>query len=105
MSQALESVVTLAHEYVQSQPQIHSDETSFSQGNCDGHNPKQQQGWLWVVVTKLMSIFEVSLNRGQVTAKQMIGEQYPGIVISDRYSSYTALPAAMRYIFENSARL
>jgi transposase len=60
MSQALESVVTQAHEYVQSQAQIHNDETSFSQENCDGHNPKQRQGWLWVVVTKLMSIFEVS---------------------------------------------
>lgn len=98
MSLALESVVTQAHEYVQSQPQIHSDETSFSQGNCDGHNPKQQQGWLWVVVTKLMSIFEVSLNRGQVTAKQMIGEQYAGIVISDRYSSYNWLSVEQRQV-------
>ena len=98
MSLALESVVTQAHEYVQSQPQIHSDETSFSQGNCDGHNPKQQQGWLWVVVTKLMSIFEVSLNRGQVTAKQMIGEQYAGIVISDRYSSYNWLEVEQRQV-------
>jgi transposase len=98
MSLALESVVTQAHEYVQSQPQIHSDETSFSQGNCDGHNPQQQQGWLWVAVTKLMSIFEVSLNRGQVTAKQMIGEQYAGIVISDRYSSYNWLEVEQRQV-------
>jgi transposase len=98
MSQALESVVKSAHEYVQSQAQIHSDETSFSQGNCDGNNPKQQQGWLWVVVTKLISIFEVSLNRGQVTAKQMIGEQYPGIVISDRYSSYNWLEVEQRQV-------
>ncbi len=98
MSQALESVVTTAHEYVQLQSQIHSDETSFSQGNCDGHNPKQRQGWLWVVVTKLMSIFEVSLNRGQVTAKQMIGEQYAGIVISDRYSSYNWLEVEQRQV-------
>jgi transposase len=98
MSLALESVVTQAHEYVQSQPQIHSDETSFSQGNCDGHNPKQRQGWLWVVVTKLMSIFEVSLNRGQVTAKQMIGERYTGIVISDRYSSYNWLSVEQRQV-------
>jgi transposase len=98
MSLALESVVAQAHEYIQSQPQIHSDETSFSQGNCDGRNPKQQQGWLWVVVTKLMSIFDVSLNRGQVTAKQMIGEQYPGIVISDRYSSYNWLEVEQRQV-------
>jgi transposase len=98
MSLALESVVTQAHEYVQSQAQIHSDETSFSQGNCDGHNPKQRQGWLWVVVTKLISIFEVSLNRGQVTAKQMIGEQYAGIVISDRYSSYNWLEVEQRQV-------
>jgi transposase len=98
MSQALESVVTKAHEYVQLQSQLHSDETSFSQGNCDGHNPKQRQGWLWVVVTKLISIFEVSLNRGQVTAKQLIGEQYAGIVISDRYSSYNWLKVEQRQV-------
>ena len=98
MSLALESVVTKAHEYVQSQAKIHSDETSFSQGNCDGHNPQKQQGWLWVVVTKLISIFEVSLNRGQVTAKQMIGEQYAGIVISDRYSSYNWLAVEQRQV-------
>jgi transposase len=98
MSLALESVVTTAHEYVQLQAQIHSDETSFSQGNCDGHNPKQRQGWLWVVVTRLISIFEVSLNRGQTTAKQMIGEQYPGIVISDRYSSYNWLEVEQRQV-------
>jgi len=98
MSLALESVVTQAHECVQSQAQIYCDETSFSQGNCDGHNPKQQQGWLWVVVTKLISIFEVSLNRGQVTAKQMIGEQYAGIVISDRYSSYNWLEVEQRQV-------
>jgi transposase len=87
MSLALESVVEEAHKYVKSQPLMHSDETSFRQGNYDGHNPKQQKGWLWVVVTHFISIFEVSLNRGQVTAKQMIGEEYNGIVISDRYSS------------------
>ena len=98
MSQALEWIVIEAHEYVKTQSQMHSDETSFRQGNYDGHNPKQQKGWLWVVVTRLISIFEVSLSRSQVTAKQMIGEEYNGIVISDRYSSYNWLDIEKRQV-------
>lgn len=49
MSQALEWIVIEAHEYVKTQSQMHSDETSFKQGNYDGH-AKQQKG---SVVTSL----------------------------------------------------
>jgi len=33
--------------YVQQQSVVGMDETSFVQGNQDGHNPQQHQGWLW----------------------------------------------------------
>lgn len=53
-----------------------------------GGNPQRTKGWLWVLVTPLLSVFEVMLSRSQATAKALIGEQFSGIVISDRYSAY-----------------
>jgi hypothetical protein len=41
-----------------------------------------------VLVTPFVSFFEVVLSRSQATAKALIGEQFPGIVTSDRYSAY-----------------
>jgi hypothetical protein len=77
-----------AKAYVQNQAVIHSDETSYPQGNRDGGNPQQTKGWLWVLVTPFVAVFEVMLSRSQATAKALIGEQFPGILISDRYSAY-----------------
>ena len=88
MNTALRAPVAAAKDYVQAQPVIHSDETSFPQGNRDGRNPKRTKGWLWVLVTPLVSFFEVSLSRSQQTAKALIGEAYGGIVTSDRYGAY-----------------
>jgi hypothetical protein len=88
MSAALESPVAAAKTYVQTQPVLHSDETSFPQGNRDGSNPNRTRGWMWVLVTPLVSFFEVVLSRSQQTAKDLIGESYSGIVTSDRYSAY-----------------
>jgi len=50
------------------------DETSFVQGNQDGHNPQQHQGWLWVMVTPLVSYFHVWLSRSQATAQSLLGQ-------------------------------
>lgn len=93
MNEALASVVREAHAYVQAQPVMHSDETSFAQGNRDGGNPARTKGWLWVLVTPLVSFFEVALSRSQATAKRLIGEDFEGIVNSDRYSAYGWLAA------------
>ncbi len=65
---------------------MHSDETRYPPGNRDSGNLQRTKGWLWVLVTPLVSFFEVVLSRSQTTAKALIGEQCPGIVISDRYS-------------------
>jgi len=89
MSAALSASVAEAHAYVHTQPVLYSDETSFPQGNRDGGNPNWTKGWMWVLVTPLVSFFEVVLSRSQQTAKELIGEAYSGIVTSDRYSAYS----------------
>jgi transposase len=88
ISDAVSPAVDAAKAYVQGQPVMHSDETSYPQGNQDGGNPQCTKGWLWVLVTPLVSFFEVVLSRSQATAKALIGQEFSGIVTSDRYSAY-----------------
>ncbi len=42
-SEAVANCVDEAKFYVQQQPVVAADETSFAQGNIDGYNPKQRQ--------------------------------------------------------------
>jgi transposase len=66
--------VAEAQEYVQQQPQVNVDETSFTQGNADNNNPTGKQGWLWVVVTPLVCLFAVLLSRSQQAAQEILAE-------------------------------
>ena len=98
MSEATRPMVEQARAYVCQQPLLHSDETSFPQGNRDGHNPQGRKGWLWVLVTPLVSWFAVVLSRSQETAKQLMGETFDGIVSSDRYGAYGWIEVTRRQV-------
>ena len=74
------------------------DETGFRQGNADGHNQPHCKGWLWVVVTPLVSYFAVFLSRSQTVAKAMLSAEFRGIVGSDRCGAYSWLPNAQRQV-------
>ena len=98
MSEAVAEAVEQAHQYVQQQGTIGSDETSFRQGNGDGQNPTGQKAWLWVLVTPLVCYFQVCLSRATATAKQLIGEPFKGWLISDRYGAYNWLDIGQRQV-------
>ena len=83
--------VESAQSYVQSAPQVGADETGFKQGNGDGKNPQQKKAWLWVAVTKLVSYFQVTLSRSREAAQSLLGENFQGILNSDRYGAHTKL--------------
>jgi len=85
------AAVTEVHQYVQAQGQVNVDETSFAQGNSDGNNPTGRKGWLWVMVTPLVSYFSVFLGRSGAVCHQLLGDTFNGIVSSDRFSAYTWL--------------
>jgi hypothetical protein len=98
MSAAVADCVSEAHEYAQHQAVVHSDETGFKQGNRDGHNPERKQGYLWVLVTPLVTLFTVALSRAQTTAQAMIGKGFCGVLVSDRYSSYNWVDSGQRQL-------
>lgn len=98
VSEAVEEAVEQAQQYVREQKVVHSDETSFRQGNGDGLNPKQTTGWLWMLGTRLVKVFSVQLSRGQAIAQKLLGETFQGILISDRYPAYNWLDVKQRQV-------
>jgi transposase len=96
-TQLIAPVMSALQAYVQQQPSLGMDETSFIQGNSDGQNAAQSKGWLWVLTTPLASYFAIHLSRAQTVAQMLLGD-YSGIVGSDRAGAYSYLPLAQRQI-------
>lgn len=85
VSEALAAPVEEAYAYIEAQPARNIDETGWRQGDQD------KKGWLWVVVTPLVTVFMIALSRAGQVAKDLLGEESDGVVGSDRYSAYTWL--------------
>ena len=54
--------------------------------------------WLWVVVTGLVTVFTIAASRGSQVIKELLGEDYTGVVGSDRYSGYAWLDETCRQV-------
>lgn len=59
---------------------VHSDETSWYVGS-----PKH---WLWVFTNSNTTVYQVSASRGRSVITNMIGENYPGTLVSDCLAIY-----------------
>ncbi len=97
-SSAISSAVEEAKTYIQSAPIVCADETGFKQGNADGKNPENRKGWLWVAVTPLVSFFQVMLSRSTEAAIALLGQNFQGILSSDRYGSYNWVNGSQRQV-------
>ncbi len=87
-SVAVGPAVDEALQYVQEQPVVHADETGFRQGNGDGGNPGKLRAWLWVAATSLVVVFRITLSRSAGDAKALLGANFAGYLVSDRYGGY-----------------
>jgi transposase len=97
-SVALSVAVEEAKTYIQSAPMVNADETGFSQGNTDGKNPLKKKAWLWVAVTPLITYFQVTLSRCTSAAINLLGENFEGILGSDRLGSYNWVDVKRRQL-------
>ena len=89
-SEALREPVKEARESVRRQPVVNMDETGWRQTN--------QKAWLWVAATSLVTVFLIRQSRGSKVPKEMLGESFPGIVTSDRWSAYNWLVTHRRQL-------
>jgi transposase len=95
MSQALAEPVQQAALYVQQQTRANADETGWYEGSADG---KKQLAWLWTVTTSLVTVFAIAKSRGEQIAKKILGEDFAGILGSDRWSAYNFIDASRRQL-------
>jgi len=80
VSDALAEPVAEASCYVQQQHMRNVDET--------GWREKAKRVWLWVCTTPLVTVFRVLASRSAGSAKGLLGEDFPGVVGTDRYAAY-----------------
>jgi hypothetical protein len=80
VSAALTAPVAEAETYVQRQPVRNADETSWRE--------KTKRVWLWISVTRLVTIFRLLQTRGAAGAKELLGEDVWGTIGTDRYAGY-----------------
>lgn len=88
VSQALAGAVDEARAYVQTQPAVHQDETGWWQ--------KHARAWLWVASTAAVAVFLIAKSRGKAVAQAMLGKDFRGTLISDRWCGYDWVRALKR---------
>ena len=85
---ALETPTEEVRQQIQKEEIVHSDETS--------HYRKHKLEWLWVATTPLLTYFQIFKNRNQESAKAILGENFPGMLIADRYGAYNWISSKRR---------
>lgn len=90
VSTALAVPVAEALSYVQRQPVRNADETGWQE--------KAKRVWLWISTTPLVTVLRVLTTRGAAGAKALLGEDFRGVVGTDRYGAYNWIDPRRRQL-------
>ena len=80
VSEAVEEPVEELKAHVKEQPVVGADETGWKQSG--------KKAWMWVATTATACVFLIRESRGGQVAKELLGELFAGILISDRWGGY-----------------
>ena len=69
---------------IRGSPQVHADETGW---RLDG-----QRSWVWAFVNERLAYYAVDLSRGRKVLRNVLTDEFKGILISDFYGVYFNLP-------------
>ena len=75
---------------VQSEVGVHADETGFKE--------RGEKRWAWVGITALVAVFIIRQERSKKVAQELLGENFSGILCSDRYSAYNWVASSQRQL-------
>ena len=95
VSGAIAAPVEEACAAVQEQPVAHQDETGWYEGIEQG---RKGRAWLWVAVTALVTVFRIARSRGAEVTKEMLGEDFRGFLVVDRWAAYRWVARGMRQL-------
>ena len=99
---ALGSVSNLEARTADALGPIHDQALTHARGldaNVDETGWKQaaKKAWLWVAVTKMVTVFLIRKQRNRAAFDELVGPT-PGVLTTDRYSVYTHLPDHKRQV-------
>ena len=75
-------------DYLRQLPWVHADETT--------HWHKREQRWMWVLAAPQAAYFQTHYSRGKLAAQNLLGDDFRGVLVSDRCGAYKAIPAERR---------
>ena len=84
VSEALAAPVEEARAYVRQQLVVHADETGWREA--------KGRAWLWTAASALVTVFQIARSRGAGVAKQLLGENFSGFLVVDRWAAYEWVP-------------
>lgn len=90
MSAALLSPAEQAEEAIREQPIVHADETGWRENKA--------KAWMWVVACSAVAVFHIASSRSKQVIKGLLGESFPGYMVTDRWSAYNWLDVARRQL-------
>jgi len=90
MSEALKDPWQALHEAVKKASLVHADETSWS--------TRGRQQWLWLAACAYAACFRIDPGRTKKAAQELLGEDFGGFVVSDRYAAYHWLDALQQQL-------
>lgn len=80
MSNALKAAYDEVVEDIKQAPVLHADET--------GHKVAGKRAWMWIVLSSMYAVFFARASRTKKVAQEILGTNFSGILISDRYNAY-----------------
>lgn len=80
MSQVLADPWAELKDAIRKAEAVHLDETTWRLAGA--------QQWLWVAAAALVACYRIDPSRGQQAAKALVGEDFGGFAITDRYAGY-----------------
>ena len=79
-SKVLVSVQQEVLAHIRAAPSVNMDETSWTEG--------REKCWLWVAATPSAAYYEIAEDRGSDVVVSILGEDFGGVVCSDRAKAY-----------------
>jgi transposase len=89
-SAALAAPVTEAQASVRTAARANADETGWRQAG--------RSHWLWCAVTPLVTVFRLASSRSGAAARALLGDDFAGLLTSDRWSGYGWVPLDQRQV-------
>ena len=90
VSAALEKPYAEAHAAIRRADRACADET--------GWREDKDRAWLWLATSPLLAVFRIDRTRGGPAARALLGENFAGILSSDRWSGYGWVEASRRQL-------